>query len=398
MTRRGETLDGVNVLTQVVAWLIALAWVLRMGAAVWGIPRLPDLRLPEHDRLPAGLPSITIIVPARNESGAIRACLESLIAQDYAPLQIIAVNDRSTDATGTEMDSLVSPRLRVLHITELPAEWLGKTHAMASAAALAETDFLLFTDADILFSPDAIRRALANAVETNADHLVLAPTTIIKRWDEAAVISFFQVFSLWAARPWKVADPKALRDAIGVGAFNLVRTSAYRQVGGFEALRMEIVEDLGLARRIKLTGLAQRFVYGRDMVSLHWAAGMNGIADVMTKNVFAVFRYRIAMVAVGCVWLAVFCILPFFAVWSTPFTLPAALVIGALAAGYIMVGRHSGLNAWNVLFAPFGAAFFIVVLLRSMVITLRQGGVVWRGTFYPLAELRRHATPMVPRR
>jgi glycosyltransferase involved in cell wall biosynthesis len=381
-----------------VAWLVALTWLYRVASGVRGLPTIQNLLLPAFDADPAGEPSITVIVPARNEADGVSACLGSLLAQDYRNLKIIAVDDRSTDSTGAIMDSLACERLRVLHIAELPPEWVGKTHAMARAAGIAASDFLLFTDADILFRPDTIRRALVSAVATHADHLVVAPTTIIRRWDEAALLAFFQMFGLWAARPWKVSDPKALRDAIGIGAFNLLRTSAYREIGGFEALRMEIVEDLGIAQRIKSAGLAQRFVFGRGLVSVHWAAGVNGIVNVMTKNIFSAFRFHISLLLAGCAWLTLFCVLPFLAVWSAPFTIPAGVIIACIGLSYVLLSPLSGLSAWNALLAPFAAALFIYALLRSMVVTVAQGGVRWRGTFYPLAELRRHSTPIIPRR
>jgi glycosyltransferase involved in cell wall biosynthesis len=388
-------------LPQVIGWLIALAWIARAAGAVRGIPTVPNLIEPKHDLSPSGSPSITVVVPARNEGANVRACLESLLAQDYERLKIIAVDDRSDDDTGAIMDSLACPRLEVLHIKELPAHWLGKTHAMALAAdhaiARQAPDFLLFTDADILFREDALHRALAQAVASKADHMVLAPTIIIRRWDEAALISFFQVLGMMAARPWKVADPKA-RDAIGFGAFNMIRASAYRQVGGFEALRMEVVEDMGLGRRVKLAGLAQRFVFGRGLVSVHWASGVNGIINVMTKNIFSVFGFRIILLLLAAAGLTLSCVMPFVAVWSAPFTLPAACVIVAMLILYFQFGPHCGLSGWNALFAPFAAALFIYALLRSMTMTLLQGGVIWRGTFYSLAELREHATPIIPRR
>jgi glycosyltransferase involved in cell wall biosynthesis len=381
-----------------VAWLVALTWLYRVASGVRGLPTIQNLLLPAYDADPTGEPSITVIVPARNEAEGVRACLESLLAQDYRNLKIIAVDDRSTDATGAMMDSLVCERLQVLHITELPPEWLGKTHAMARAADIASSDFLLFTDADILFRSDAIRRALVSAVATHADHLVVAPTTTIRRWDEAALLAFFQMFGLWAARPWKVSDPEAVRDAIGIGAFNLLRASAYREIGGFAALRMEIVEDLGIAQRIKIAGLAQRFVFGRGLVNVHWAAGVNGLVNVMTKNIFSAFRFHISLLLAGCAWLTLFCVMPFVAVWSAPFTIPAGLVIACIGLTYILLSPLSGLSAWNALLAPFAAALFIYALLRSMVVTMAHGGVTWRGTFYPLAELRRHSTPIIPRR
>ena len=358
-----------------------------------GLPAVPNLLLPQHDLSPAGDPTLTVIVPARNEQRDIAACLGSLLAQDYPHIEVIAVDDRSTDCTGVIMHSFNHPRLRVIDIRELPPNFLGKTHAMAAAAAQSTADFLLFTDADIFFRPDALRRALAHAVATRADHLVLAPTTLIHRWDEAALLSFFQTFGLWAARPWKVADPRA-RDAIGIGAFNLIRREAYEVIGGFEALRMEIIEDLGLARRVKRFGLRQRIAFGRGLVNVHWASGAPGLINVMTKNIFSAFRYSITLLLLGCIWIALFAILPFATVFYRPLALPSAIIIASMFVAYSLMAPTTGLPRWNAFFAPFAAALFIVTLLRSMLITLRQGGVVWRGTFYPLAELRRSVPPL----
>jgi glycosyltransferase involved in cell wall biosynthesis len=383
--------------------VIALAWFARTVAAVRGIPTVPDLLLPGFD-VPFGsdAPRITVIVPARNEERDIAATLESLLAQDYPGCNIIAVDDRSTDATGSVMRGLAAvhpDKLRVLSITELPGGWLGKTHAMAAAAELAiaefAPEFLLFTDADIYFRRDAIRRALANVVATEADHFVLFPTLIIRHWGEAALLSFFQVIGLWSARPWRVADPRAKRDAIGIGAFNLMRTSAYLRLGGFESLRMAIVEDIGLARRVKELGLRQRVGFGRDLVRVHWASGVSGIVSGLTKNFFTIFRYSPALAVLGCAGMAMTTIVPFGAVFVHGYTLPAAVVIGSILTAYAVMSPRTGISAWNGLLAPFAAAMIIYATLRSVFVTLRQGGVIWRGTFYSLAELRRSLPPLL---
>ncbi len=393
----------MHLLVQVAAWLVAAAWVARTVEAIRGLPTVPDLLLLRDEEIRGEQPPVAVIVPARNEERDIRACLRSLLAQDLPGLRIVAVNDRSTDQTGSAMDSLAAEhpgRLQVLHVTDLPAGWLGKTHAMALAAERAldgGADFLLFTDADILFREDALRRALALTVAEGADHLVVAPTTIIRRWDEAALLSFFQILGFWAVRPWKVADPRALRDAIGVGAFNLLRASAYRHLGGFKALQMEIVEDLALGRAVKLAGLRQRFAFGRGLVRVHWASGVNGIVNVMTKNIFAATGYRIWLLLLGCLWLYGFCIQPFFAVWTHSLRAPAGVTLAAIAVTYAGLSRYSTLRFRNVVFAPFAAAVFLYALLRSMTTTLVQGGVLWRGTFYPLADLRRHTGALFPR-
>jgi glycosyltransferase involved in cell wall biosynthesis len=385
-------------ITTAFAWIVALAWLWKAITAWRGLPRIPNLLESKFNRAPYGSPSITIIVPARNEGEALPSSLTSLLKQDYANLQIIAVDDRSTDATGSIIDSFASqnPRkLKVIHIAELPAGWLGKTHAMALAArhaiAVNHPDYLLFTDADVIFAPEAIRRSLAQAVATDADHFVTFPTPIIKTHGEGMLLGYLGVMGLWATRPWKASDPKALRDSIGIGAFNLLRTEAYQKLGGFDALRMEILEDLTLARKVKLANLRQRVAIAPEMVTLHWAAGAMGIVNVMTKNLFAIFRFRISLVLLTCLWLALFCLGPVIFL-ALPMTRTAAvLTLISIAVLYVLSSRHSKISPWYAALFPAGAAMFLYSLLRSTLTTRRDGGVTWRGTFYPLSELRGNA-------
>ena len=383
---------------EVTAWVVAFSWVSKVIEAAIGMPKVANLLDGGWDRQPEGLPTVTVIVPARNEERDVEACLGSLLAQDYGPVRIVAVDDRSTDRTGALMDGFAAAhpgRLRVQHIAALPENWLGKTHAMAMAAAQANTDWLLFTDADVMFQPDSVRRSLAYAVASGADHLVTVPTPVIDRWDEGTVLGFFQIFGLWGGRPWKVANPKARHDAIGVGAFNLVRRSAYEQIGGYTALRMEIVEDIGLGRRIKRAGLAQRIAFGQGLVTVHWAAGALGLVDVMTKNIFSAFRFYVSLALAVCVWLVVFCAAPVLGLLLRETRLPAVLTLLSVGWAYRLYGRVSGISAWQAVLSPVAALVFVYTLLRSMVVTLRQGGVVWRGTFYPLERLREHAAPLL---
>jgi GT2 family glycosyltransferase len=384
-------------LVAVLAWVIALLWIWKAVEALRGMPQVPNLLLPEFDVWPAGEPRITVVVPARDEADDIAACLMSLLAQDYSNLNIVAIDDRSSDGTGAIMDELAArepQRLSVLHVTELPAGWLGKTHALAMGAQRAiamQPDYLLFTDADVMFQPQAIRRALAQAVATQADHFVLVPTPILRTVGEAALLGFLQVMGLWAARSWRVADAKAKRDAIGIGSFNLLRTSAYLSLGGFEALRMQIVEDVTLARRVKEFGLRQRIAFAPGMVSLHWAAGAMGVVKGMTKNLFAVFAFRPAVLLGACVWFAVFCLGPFVGLGFSATRVPALITLAAIVVLYWLVRRMGGIPVWTALAFPFSAVLFLYSMVRSMVVALRAGGVTWRGTFYSLEELRRSA-------
>ena len=156
MTGSGWLMQGV-IWT---AWGVAAAWVYKVIEAAVRLPGVANLLEERYDREPEGLPSLAVIVPGRNEVAGVRACLESLLAEDYAALRVFAVNDRSTDATGAVMEAVavIDPaRLSVIHVTELPENWLGKTHAMALAAAGTDAEWLLFTDADVLFRGDSLR-------------------------------------------------------------------------------------------------------------------------------------------------------------------------------------------------------------------------------------------------
>ncbi len=256
----------------------------------------------------------------------------------------------------------------------------------------ANTEWLLFTDADVVFAPDVLRRAIVCAEKTKSDHLVVAPTMLQRRWDEGIVLGFFQAASLWSARPWKIPDARAKRDSIGVGAFNMVRREAYEAVGGFPALRMEVLEDIQLGIRLKRAGYTQRMVFGPGMVQVHWASGVNGLLRVMTKNMFSLFRFKPWLLLAGCAAMFVGFVLPFGWIFAGGALRYAGVITAAaIVLIYRAYGRISGFSAWYAVLFPVGALLMIVALLRSMVMTWRQGGVLWRGTFYSLSELRKDA-------
>ena len=172
----------------------------------------------------------------------------------------------------------------------------------------------------------------------------------------------------------------------------MVRREVYERLGGFAGMRMEVVEDLRLAFKIKRAGYRQRVVVGPGLVRLHWNHGALGMVSLLEKNGFAVLRYRV-WVAVGAfVGLAVQILLPLVAILSGGWTMVAGLLLFVGVAGVIAANRKvNQAGVWTVvLFAP-ATVVFLYALVRSMVLTLRRNGVVWRGTLYPLDELRRGA-------
>jgi glycosyltransferase involved in cell wall biosynthesis len=403
---------------QTVHWiaggLLALAWFSRIMEAAFGMPHIADIARPEWDRRPTtpnGEPRVSIVVPARNEEEDIRDTLVQLLALDYSNYEIIAVNDRSTDRTGQIMDEVaendilhdagvmayaeadrsVRPtRLKVIHVSDLPAGWLGKTHAMWMAGQQASGDWLLFTDADVLFKPDSLRRAVAYAEAERADHLVLFPRMIMKGPGERMMIAFFQVLFVFGHRPWKVADPKA-RDHMGVGAFNLVRRPVYDAVGTYRALRMEVIDDMKLGKVIKNAGFAQRNVSGEDLISLHWAKGAFGIVNNLTKNFFAVLSFQWPRTVATVVGLGFLNLGPFLGVWLAHgwARVPYAIALGSLLLIYYGISLRSAVPPYYFFLHPVGTSLFMYILLRSMFHALWNHGIVWRGTKYRLEELRK---------
>jgi glycosyltransferase involved in cell wall biosynthesis len=380
-------------------WLIVFFWTWRILVALRNLPRVPNLLEPQYAQpLDAtSAPLITVIVPARNEAAHVEGTLRSLLAIDSVPIHILAVNDRSPDATGAIMDGIAADsrsRLTVIHISDLPPGWMGKTHAMALAARQATTPWLLFTDADVLFSSDSLLRALNFAQADRADHVVIFPTMILKTIGETMMTAIFQLFGTLGSPPWSVSDPRS-RDSIGIGAFNLVRADVYRAIGGFESLRMQVVEDLRLGFEIKHAGYRQRAAFGRGLLRLRWAEGTLHFIRNVTKNFFAVFRFRARPALLTCAGLIVFSLGPFAAL-AGPLSMriPVLLLLFMLFFLYRYLCRYNGTRSAYFLTFPIAAALLIYALLRSVLVTLLRGGIRWRGTFYPLAELRKNAGPL----
>lgn len=373
--------------------LLAGVWVWHSVAGAVGMRKVPDISKPAFD--PADNPAwprVSIIVPAKDEAESIEQAARSLLTIEYPNLEVIAINDRSNDPTGAILDRIASDRagcLRVLHIESLPAGWLGKTHAMHVGASKAEGEWLLFTDADVMHRPDALRRAVAYAERERADHLVLLPTVLMYTWGERLLVSFFQSLFIFAHRPWKVADPKA-KDSIGVGAFNLVRRSAYEAIGGHARLRLAVVDDMRLGEEIKRHGFAQRVVFGHDLIRVRWAQGALGVVDNLTKNVFAEMKYNTALALFATTTLAMMHLGPWIGTFAaTGWTrVPYAVALSSMLWSYAQSARRSGVSMGYAALHPVAAVMLTYTFLRSIAVTLRQGGVVWRGTKYSLDELR----------
>lgn len=369
------------------AWLAGILMLVR-GRRCY--QRLADIVFPLEawDALPA----LSILVPACNEETTVERAMRSLLALDYPDLEIIAVDDRSTDATGAILDRLAAsdPRLRVLHITELPPGWLGKNHALHIASQEARGEWLLFTDADVVFAPDTLRRAVAYARQERIDHLVVSPRCETHGFWEKLFVSYFGLMFSFRVRPWEVADPKSPA-YVGLGVFNLVRAAAYRQFGGHCALPMEVADDMKLGKVVKRNGFRQALLEGGESVSVRWVVGFQGVLNALNKNAFAGFEFRLSAMLASLAALALTAFVPVFALFvpSWPIRLLAATTWLLMAFGAGVMRRVSDASAWYGLAYPLACILFIYIVLRSTWDAYRQRGIWWRGTLYPLEALKK---------
>jgi hypothetical protein len=363
--------------------------VWQLAALLRGLPRVPQLA-----SIPAatgdGLPAVSVVVSALDEAASIESALHSLLALDYPNLQVVAIDDRSTDGTGAILDRLAQAdaRLRVLHVTALPEGWLGKTHALHLGAQAASGDYLLFTDADVHFEPQALRRAVAYCASHRLDHLVvLAEISVREHLLAALLLDMLAVFCA-TLPPWRVAVSR--RVYAGVGAFNLVRAAPYRQLGGHAGLRLEVIDDMELGRMLKLAGLRQDVLLGLGTVVLEWYASAVQLARGLEKNSFASVDYSLAKAAVLSLLALVLRVWPLVGLAATS-GVSRWLNLGTVACSLLLQARLLRTTRWSarcLWWWPLAPIVLLGVLWRSALLTLRRGAIVWRGTRYPLAPLR----------
>jgi glycosyltransferase involved in cell wall biosynthesis len=343
------------------------------------------------------LPSLSIVAPARNEARGIEAAVRSLLLLDYPALEIVIVNDRSTDETGAILERLAfaantagapGPRLTVVTITELPDHWLGKNHAMHVGAEAASGELLLFTDADVVFEPTTLRRAVGYMEAERIDHLTAIPDIRVPGIALNAFIAAFGVFFSMYSRPWKARDPRS-RAHIGVGAFNLLRTEVYRAIGTHRAIAMRPDDDMKLGKLVKKHRFRQDAVVARDFVTVEWYASLGELVDGLMKNAFAGVEYSLLGVAGATAGMLLMNVWPFVALLITD---GVTRVLYAACALFIIAifGVVNGPRLGYVIAYPAAALLFTYILWRSALLAVSRGTVGWRGTEYPLAEMRKN--------
>ena len=370
-----------------IGFAVACLWHLRW---VRRLPALDSLVGREGVDVSWGGQSIrcSVVVAARDEEARIEQTVRHLFALQGVEVEFIVVDDRSRDRTLEILHRLANedPRLRVKQVDQLPEGWLGKCHACHIGANMATGEWLLFTDADCWLAPDVIQRAVIVAKQTGADHVTMSAGTVLEGVGAKAWYLLF-VTSLLG---WFSGVNRDRRNAyVGIGAFNLVRASAYRECGGYEALRLTVLDDVKLGRLLQRAGKRTRAFLGGHDVECHWGTTVAAMVKIMEKNYFAAADFRLWVVVGGSlVSLLMVAILVAGALSGTMSGIAAALSpLAGIAPAGVLAQRHGW--SWRCAVAvPFMFPVFLYALLRSTWVTLRQGGVRWRETFYPLSVLR----------
>jgi glycosyltransferase involved in cell wall biosynthesis len=370
-------------------------WVVGLGYLILSIKRLPVLR-EQHATVPDVWPRLSVVIPACNEAADVESAVATLLQQDYPDLEIILVDDRSTDSTGEIIERLAheDPRIRAVHVETLPPGWLGKVHALHRGVEQASGDWLLFTDADVHFAAGTLRRAVAFVLHQRVDHLALIPRTIQESfWLELAVNTFGLLFFI-TTRAASVNRPDS-KAFVGIGAFNLVNAQRFHRTAGFEWLRLEPGDDVGLGMMIKQSGGTTRLAFAYDDLSLQWYSSVTAMFKGLEKNLFGPgshYRWWLMLLRVGIIWALV--LAPYFSLalglahGLAPLWIAGATAIGMQLIFTVCFAAERKIKILVLLLFPVGVLLITAMMLRAGYRCLKNGGIDWRGTHYPLEQLR----------
>ena len=372
------------------AWWLAsiVAGTLTMRA----LERVRDIPPDAHGER---LPSVSIVVAARDEAASIDLVFESFRGLDWPDAELVLVDDRSGDGTGDRMDEAAAadPRIRALHVTEVPDGWLGKVNALERGREVAGGAWLWFVDADVEFHPRLLLHAFPVLERDRLDHLALLPQV---RADGVLVAATVACFSRWlvgGGRLWRAADPDAPY-AFGVGACNLVRAELLARAGGLGWLRMDLADDAALGQLVLREGGRSRLASGVGLVRVRWQESVRamtrGFEKYGSSGGIGTLPRTLALVTLGA---------------GGELALPAGLVLALLAgqsavaalaaAAYVVVvlatwllGRRAGAPARGLIALPVAPALVWWMQVRAALLEARRGGVMWRDTFYDTATVR----------
>lgn len=365
--------------------IVFAGWLLTLGRTILNLRLVPRLEA----RLPRGFPLISVVVPARDEERSIEEAVSGLLSQTYPALQVVVVDDRSTDGTAAILSRLAAadPRLEVVTGEEPPTGWLGKPWALHQGSRLARGEILLFVDADVLYSPDAVSAAVARFEESGASMAALLPRIEMRGFWENVAMPYL-AFAAWSVLPlWLSNRTRIPYLAVGGGPGNMIRRDDYDDLGGHVSLCDALIDDIGLARLVRRSGRRTEIVRADEMISVRMYHGLGEIVRGFTKNFFAAFERSWVLIATYFGVTLLFHLMPFaLAVTGDRVALATVALIGITR---LVLFLGLGYRWDSALFAhPLMAGVWIWIAVRSVWSTGIRRRVVWRGRAYDAAGTR----------
>lgn len=368
----------------VVAVVTALYWLWVTFDTFNGLRSVKVLH-PRKNRTSGPLPKVAIIITAKDEETTITRSLRTIKNIDYPDYEVIVVNDRSTDRTLDIINSLRKDwkTLKVVSIDKLPDGWLGKNYACYCGYLESTAEIVLFTDADVIFKPEALRTAVSYMIHQEADHCAVSPTIYGRSFLLSLFVKYFFFAFLIYFRPWS--------GGMGVGAFNMFQREAYERIGTHRAVALRPDEDVRLGKLARKNGLRQRFASGKYLMSVEWYSSLREAMYGIEKNAFAGLGYSVLIATGAIAGQLTFFLFPFAAVVIT-----SGMIRGVyIAVLLLMISvylRHGAVfsqkKGFDFVCLPLASILFIFAVTRALVKTIISGGIHWRGTFYSLKELR----------
>ncbi|MGQ9610434.1 MAG: glycosyltransferase [bacterium] len=342
-------------------------------------------------------PSVSILVPARNEEKNIAYCLNSLLNQDYPNFQVHVLDDNSSDNTWEIITELASNNKRlIIHKGKpLPYDWIGKHWACYQLAEKADSEILLFTDADTYHYPETLSNAISALEELNADLITAFPREHVITWGERLMVPLFPWFIisfLPLIVAYRVQSPAF---SAGIGQFMLFRRKAYDAIGGYSAIKQEVVDDVALARKIKANGFRWRMINGIDRISCRMYVGFKEAYKGFAKNLFAGFGYHILKFSFIWIWIGIAFLQPIIVLFmniSGYYANKISLALSSLGIAFsLLIWFFSNLKfrfpLYLTLLYPINIILAIFIAFGSMIITL-TGKAGWKGRKFIKPKIR----------
>ena len=350
-------------------------------------------KLPEN--ILAQNPLMSILIPARNEEENIKRCIISLTKQDYKNIEILVLDDNSTDDTVRIVLELSQkdPRIKLYSGGPLKKGWLGKSYACWQLSKHARGDYLIFTDADTLHFPNSISGAVACLLRYNLDALSVFPKEIMVTFHERMMVPFGHYIILSLMPLYLIRKIKTALFCTAIGQFMLFKKEVYKKIGGHKSIKGKMLEDIKISKRVKSFGYKFMIFDGRSNVYCRMYRNFRGIVEGYSKVLFAVFDYKIYMISIAIILVAAiflfpFLMLPIGILFDWPLVLIELIILQIIIIliTKMILSLRFKCKAVDIILHPISIVYLILIAINSVLNTKIGMGVYWKGRIYDVSK------------